>query len=70
MIRLSRTQAAKAGVKKIFGALASFAKAFKVKYDDIEFSVDLDPVEGVADSGDLKHDLAELIQMLGEIARE
>ena len=70
LIRLSRTQSAKAGIKRIFGALASFAKAFKVKYDDIEFSVDLDPEEGVADSGDLEHDLAQLIQMLGEIARE
>jgi hypothetical protein len=70
LIRLSRTQAAKAGVKRIFGALASFAKAFKVKYEDIEFSVDLEPIEGIADSGDLEHDLAELIQMLGEVARE
>ncbi len=70
LIRLSRTQAAKAGVKRIFGALASFAKAFKVKYEDIEFSVDLEPVEGIADSGDLEHDLAELIQILGEVARE
>ncbi len=70
LIRLSRAQAAKAGVKRIFGALASFAKAFKVKYEDIEFSVDLEPVEGIADSGDLEHDLAELIQILGEVARE
>lgn len=43
LIQLSRTQAAKAGVARIYGALASFAKAFKVKFEDIEFSIDLEP---------------------------
>src|SRR5262252_4288476 len=36
LLRLSRGEAAKAAVHKALGALASFAKALKVKYQDIE----------------------------------
>ena len=69
LIRMSKTQAAGAAVGRAMQALASFAKAFKLKYDDVEFSVDLDAAVGVADSGDLENDLAELIQVLGEVAK-
>jgi ABC-type transporter Mla MlaB component len=69
LIRMSRTQAASASVGKAMRALASFAKVFKLKYDDVEFSIDLDPAVGIADSGDLENDLAELIQVLGETAK-
>tara|TARA_Y100001934_G_scaffold282305_1_gene395370 strand:+ start:1783 stop:2247 length:465 start_codon:yes stop_codon:yes gene_type:complete len=41
LIRLSRQETAKVWVQKAFGALAAFAKAFKVKYDDIEFLTDV-----------------------------
>jgi hypothetical protein len=69
LIRMSKTRAASAAVGKAMRALASFAKVFKLKYDDIEFSIDLDAAVGVADSGDLENDLAELIQVLGEAAK-
>ena len=69
LIRLSRTQAASAAVGKAMQALASFAKVFRLKYDDVEISIDFDAAVGVADSGDLENDLAELIQVLGEVAK-
>jgi len=51
-------------------ALAGFARALKVKYEDIEFSIDVDPEKGLADSGDLDTDLPDLILTLGRAARE
>ncbi len=69
LIRISRSEATKAGFKRIFGILASFAKAFRMRYEDIEFSIDIEPEEGIADSGDLEHDLTELLRILGETAQ-
>jgi len=69
MIRVSRSEATKSGLKRILGILASFAKAFRMKYEDIEFSIDIEPEEGIADSGDLEHDLTELLQVIGELAK-
>jgi hypothetical protein len=40
-----------------------------MKYEDIEFSIDIEPEEGIADSGDLEHDLTELLQVIGELAK-
>ena len=51
-------------------ALGSFAKAFKMKYSDVEFSVDMASEAGVADSGDLEGDLADLLMAVGEAAKE
>lgn len=68
IIRHRAGAAAKAGFEKVLGTLASFAKAFKMKYDDIEFSVDLKPTAGIADSGDLENDLYELFESLGTVA--
>jgi len=70
LMRVNRTQATKEGIKRILGSLAAFAKAFKVKYDDIEFSVDLEPIEPIADSGDLENDLGELLGLLGRHAQQ
>jgi hypothetical protein len=69
IIRHRAGAAAKVGFQKILGTLASFAKAFKMKYQDIEFSIDLAPTPGVADSGDLENDLFELFESLGKIAQ-
>jgi hypothetical protein len=51
-------------------ALAGFAKALKVKYEDIEIGIDYEPEPGVADSGDLESDLADLLVSIGEAALE
>ena len=51
-------------------ALSGFAKALKLKYADIEVGIDFDPEPGVADSGDLEADLADLLAAVGEAAAE
>src|SRR5574338_2753 len=70
LIKMSRTEAAKAAIKRALGALAAFVKAAKVKYEDIEFNLDLDTEAGLADSGDLESDLTDLIVCVGESAAE
>ena len=70
LLRLSRGEAAKAGVAKAMRALASFAKALKLKYHDIELSLDIEAERGLADSGDLDTDLTELLASIGSAADE
>jgi hypothetical protein len=70
LLRLSRGEALKDNLLKGMRVLASFAKALKIKYEDIEFSIDADPEAGVADSGELDNDLTDLLLTLGKAARE
>lgn len=49
--------------------MAGFAR-LKAKYADIEFSLDIDPEPGLADSGDLESDLADLVVAIGETAKQ
>ncbi|MFN3371819.1 MAG: ATP-binding protein, partial [Sphingomonadaceae bacterium] len=69
LLRLDRVQSAKSGAKRALKALAGFAK-LKVKYADIEVSLDFDSERGLADSGDLELDLTDLFLAIGEAARE
>jgi hypothetical protein len=69
LLRLDRLKQASAGVKRALQALAGFAK-LKVKYDDLEVALDFEPEPGLADSGDLETDLADLIVAVGEAAQE
>jgi hypothetical protein len=41
-----------------------------VRYDDIEVGLDLEPEPGLADNGDLEHDLQALLGVVGEAAQE
>jgi hypothetical protein len=70
LIRLDRLESAKSGMKKALRALVGFAKALKVKYQDIEVGLDLDAEKGLADSGDLDSDLSDLLAAAGEAAAE
>jgi hypothetical protein len=56
-------------VKRGLRVLASFAKAVKLKYGEVQFSLDFEPETGVADSGDLASDLPELLVTVGEAAQ-
>jgi hypothetical protein len=69
LLRLNRVKQATAGVTRALRALAGFAK-LKVKYDDLEVALDFEPEPGLADSGDLDADLADLMIAAGEAARE
>ncbi len=70
LLRLSRGKVFKDNLLKGMRALASFTKALKVKYQDIEFSIDVDPETGLADSSDLDTDLTDLLLTLGKAAGE
>jgi len=70
LIKLSRGEAIKDGLAKSMRALAGFANALKVKYDDIEVGLDFEIEKGLADSGDLDIDLADLFIAIGEAAAE
>lgn len=56
--------------KKALKVLGGFVSAMKLKYNDIEFGIDLGSEPGVADSGDLENDLMELFVQLGVVAKE
>ena len=51
-------------------ALAGFAKALKVKYQDIEVGLDFDPEPGLADNADLEHDLQDLLEAAGAAGKK
>ena len=65
LIRLSRNEKAKDLAQRALRGLAGFAKALKLKFQDIEVGFDLDPEPGLADNGDLEHDLQALIETVG-----
>lgn len=69
LLRLSRNERAQALAKRALQALAGFARALKVKYADIEVGLDFDPEPGLADNGDLEHDLQALLEVAGLAAR-
>lgn len=69
LLRIDRMKQASAGVRRALAALAGFAK-LKVKYDDLEVALDFEPEPGLADSGDLEVDLADLIVAVGQAAKE
>lgn len=54
LLRLSRSEKARDLGRRALSALAGFAKALKVKYQDIEVGIDFDPEPGLADNGDLE----------------
>lgn len=70
LLKLSTIENAKALAQRGLRALAGFAKAFKLKYDDIEVGIDLEPEQGLADNGDLEGDLATLLEQVGLAARQ
>jgi hypothetical protein len=69
LLRLSRTENAKAAAERGLRALAGFARALKIKYQDIEVGFDFEPEPGLADNGDLEHDLQALVEVVGNAAR-
>jgi hypothetical protein len=70
LLRLSRNEQAKALGERALRALAGFAKALKVKYQDIEVGLDFEPEPGLADNGDLEHDLQALLETVGAAAEK
>jgi hypothetical protein len=69
LLRLSRNAQAKDLAQRALRGLAGFAKALKVKYQDIEVGFDFEPEPGLADNGDLEHDLQALLEVTGAAAK-
>jgi hypothetical protein len=70
LLRLTRNEMAKAFAQRALRALAGFVKSLKVKYQDIEVGIDFDPEPGLADNGDLEHDLLALLESAGAAAQK
>jgi hypothetical protein len=72
LLQLSKRERAMQLGRRGLAVLAGFVSALKVKYEDIEVGLDLaemTPERGIADNGDLSHDLAALLSVVGEAAQ-
>lgn len=67
LLRLDEVGGMHDAVRRGLRVLASFAKSIKVKHQGFEVSLDLE--HGVADSGDLESDLADVLVAVGEAAK-
>lgn len=56
--------------KRSLRVLKSFLSSIKLKVQEVEVGLDIDPERGVADSGDLEADLPELFVAIGEAAQD
>lgn len=65
--KLSVVEQSRALAHSATKALRGFAAVFKIEMGDVSISVDAEP--GVADSGNLEYDLAELFVRVGEAAK-
>ncbi len=70
LLDLDRGAGVSARVRRALGVLKSFASAVRVGYAGLEVSLDFEAEPGVADSGDLENDLAELFVALAEAAKD
>jgi len=70
LLKLDRAQNLGDNVKRALRALGSLAKAARLKYNDVEFGLDLGSEPGLADTGDLDNDLGDLFKTVGEAAKE
>lgn len=70
LLRISHVQKAADVGKRALRALAGFARGLKLRYNDIEVGLDYDPEPGLADNGDLEHDLQALLEATGVAAKE
>lgn len=69
LLKLDRLATAGDVAKRALRVLGGFVGAMKLKYQDIEFGLDLGKEHGVADTGDLEHDLIELFAVVGRVAK-
>ncbi|EQD47780.1 hypothetical protein B1B_12170, partial [mine drainage metagenome] len=70
LISLDRMANVSEKAKRALRVLKSFINAVKVKYQDVEIGIDIDPEPGFADSGDLEADLSALFLALGDAAAD
>lgn len=69
LLKLDSIKGVSEQVKRGLRVLKSFVGTLKLKYHEVELSVDVDKERGVADSGTLARDLAEVFVFAGEAAK-
>lgn len=67
---LDRVAGAGDKVRRGLGVLKSFVSAIKIKLGEVDIGLDIEPVKGAADSGDLEVDLPSLFVAVAEAAQE
>ncbi len=70
ILKIDRGEQVNAAAKRAFRVLRSWASVIRVKYNDVEISLDGETEPGMADSGDLEVDVPDLLVTLGEAAKE
>ena len=70
LLNLDRTNGVRKTVKRGLRVLKSFVSTVKIKYNDVELSVDIDKEPGTADSGNLAVDMTDVFLAVGEAAKE
>ena len=70
LLKMDRTAAAGDLAKRALRVLGGFVSSMKLKYDDVEFGLDLGSEAGIADTGDLESDLSGLLKSVAEAASE
>lgn len=70
LIRLDNLKRASEYAKRALKVLAAFVNSIKTKFGDVEVSLSIEPEVGLADSGDLETDLADLFEVVGRAAKE
>jgi AAA ATPase domain len=69
LFKISAGEKVNQTAKRALGVFRSFINSIKMKMDDFEFGVDIQPEKGEGDSGDLDADLSALFVALGEAAK-
>lgn len=70
ILKLDRMAKGSDLARRALRGIGGFVQAMKLKYQDIEFGIDLGLEPGLADTGDLDADLTALMRAVGEAARE
>lgn len=70
LLRMSAREKVKKMAERGLRALSGFAKALKVKYQDIDVALEFPVERGLADSGDLEYDLKDLLEAVALAAKE
>lgn len=70
LLRLSRIEKVRDLANRSLRALAGFVNALKMKFTDLEVTLDLEPEPGLADNGILEDDLQALLEIVGKACRK
>jgi hypothetical protein len=70
LLDLDRLGALSEHAKRALRIFKSFMSGIRLKYGEAELALDIDPEEGVADSGDLETDLPDLFTAIGRAAAD